>query len=65
MDLRVDFKNPTKDSNSDIVTLECHISAYWANGDKVYDESFLGIHHSIKECHLVDFHYQMYHQEDR
>ena len=40
MDLRVDFKNPTKDSNSDIVTLECHISAYWANGDKVYDESF-------------------------
>jgi aspartate-semialdehyde dehydrogenase len=39
MDTRIIFQNPTKDSSNNIVTLEVSITAYWANGDKVYDET--------------------------
>ena len=41
MDIRLSLKNPIKDSNNNIVTIEVVIEAYYQNGTKVYDESFM------------------------
>lgn len=41
MDIRLSLKNPIKDSNNNIVTIEVVIEAYYQTGTKVYDESFM------------------------
>ena len=63
MDTRIIFQNPTKDSSNNIVTLEVSITAYWANGDKVYDETMSWNPPFDKEYHLIGFHKQQRNKE--
>jgi len=41
MQIKVEKKNYTKDSNGDIVTIEWQMTGHWLDGTKVYDETFM------------------------